>query len=221
MKKSLILTSLLGVSLLSANEIKVDYCDQGHNNGRVFMSTAIAGAFGGVVAIPVGLVVGALSNEIICDKSIVENKKDLTEDKINNQNTNITNLVSYENENSKKTIYLKSEDIQNVDDFAFFGFDKSKIDKNTIDKSKLKELEKIKNNQEYTINVIGFASEPGSNEYNKKLSEKRAINVSSFLKKEGYNNKISIEAKGEEELKYKENKLNQRVDLELKKIKIN
>lgn len=67
-----------------------------------------------------------------------------------------------------------------------FKMEQAKLD--TIDKSSLKTLASELNSEDSDVEevwIMGFASKPGSEAYNQKLSEKRARNVKNFLVSQG------------------------------------
>ncbi len=67
---------------------------------------------------------------------------------------------------------------------VYFAVDKSIVLKKNV--SDLNEIvEFLKNNPDVTISVSGYASETGSDQYNMRLSEKRADNVINYLKENG------------------------------------
>lgn len=74
-----------------------------------------------------------------------------------------------------------SMDIMKMDErIVYFDFDKSIL--NPSEKDKLEKLAKILGENKITkIKIVGFTDKLGSDKYNMKLSEKRAIEVKGFL----------------------------------------
>ncbi|WP_299579593.1 OmpA family protein [uncultured Sunxiuqinia sp.] len=80
----------------------------------------------------------------------------------------------------------------------FFDFNSSKIDKGAADAINLLRNYMMKN-ANVAVNLIGYADEKGTEEYNKKLSTKRAEAVAELLVKSGIDkSRLHTEGKGED-----------------------
>ena len=81
---------------------------------------------------------------------------------------------------------------------VYFDFNKSTL--NAKEKAKLDEVSKIilDSNQVENVDIVGYADMIGKPSYNKKLSQKRAATVKSYLAAKGLRTKnVSVEGLGE------------------------
>ncbi len=78
-----------------------------------------------------------------------------------------------------------------------FDFDKSNIRESAIPKLD-RNVEKLKQMKYKRINVVGYTDSKGTEEYNQKLSERRAQSVKDYLVKSGIaSDRITVEGRGE------------------------
>lgn len=81
---------------------------------------------------------------------------------------------------------------------VYFDFNKSTL--NSKEKTKLDDLTKIiaGSKEVESVDIVGFADQIGTTSYNKKLSQKRAETVKSFLSSKGLKTRnVRVEGKGE------------------------
>jgi len=80
----------------------------------------------------------------------------------------------------------------------YFDFNSTKIDKNSADAVNMLRTY-LKNNPGVTVNLIGYADEKGSEQYNQKLSQKRADVVANLLTESGIDKaRLHTEGRGED-----------------------
>ncbi len=121
------------------------------------------------------------------------------------------NNNSDNNNNSTTNNVIPNKPITNnsISEFVLFDFNSSII------KNEYKKYLNIiaQNSHDKTIEVYAYADEKGSEEYNKKLSRKRAISVKKYLINKGISDeKIVVVPKGET-TKFKTDSLNRRAEI--------
>lgn len=83
---------------------------------------------------------------------------------------------------------------------VYFNFNRSNLTgeaRSTLDQ--IAEFIKNPSNNVKSVNIIGYADQIGSDSYNLRLSEKRALNVKKYIEKKGYANAnlLDVRALGE------------------------
>lgn len=186
-------------------------------NYKLGLSTNMKGNFG--IGAGIGIVLGKIDTQInknINSKEIEQNKKikDLEEklkymtDKLNNL-TNKINNINF-NENKKvETKPTKEETISTklvIDDFDFDSYTLKEEQKQKLDKF-------FENNNCKEIVIVGYTDNVGTDDYNLKLSEKRAKEVEKYLKMKKDNLEILTLGMGKGESLLKESKNDRRVEI--------
>ena len=95
------------------------------------------------------------------------------------------------------------------------------LDNFDFDKSELKEshkqiLDRLYFKYAKSIFLVGYADEKGTNEYNQKLSEKRAKAVYDYLREKGINQDIYYLGRGKQNLISSIQEKNRRVEISIK-----
>lgn len=112
---------------------------------------------------------------------------------------------------TKDIVLQKEKQEKKLITTIYFDFNKDTVPEEY--KLKLKDLLKIKDNKGKFL-FIGHSDEVGSDEYNNKLSQKRAKNTARIAEKLGINNgSVVIEAKGKTQPVSNEQALNRRVEI--------
>lgn len=186
-------------------------------NYKFGLSTNMKGNLG--IGAGIGIVLGKIDTQVnknINSKEIEQNKKikDLEEklkymtDKLNDL-TNKINNINF-NENKKlETKPTEEETISTklvIDDFDFDSYALKEEQKQKLDKF-------FENNDCKEIVIVGYTDNVGTDDYNLKLSEKRAKEVEKYLKMKKDNLEILTLGMGKGESLLKESKNDRRVEI--------
>ena len=186
-------------------------------NYKLGLSTNMKGNFG--IGAGIGIVLGKIDTQInknINSKEIEQNKKikDLEEklkymtDKLNNLTNKINNINFNENKKveTKPTKEETKETKLVIDDFDFDSYTLKEEQKEKLDKF-------FEKNDCKEIVIVGYTDNVGTDDYNLKLSEKRAKEVEKYLKMKKDNLEILTLGMGKGESLLKESKNDRRVEI--------
>ncbi|MDU4653084.1 MAG: OmpA family protein, partial [Sneathia sanguinegens] len=186
-------------------------------NYKLGLSTNMKGNLG--IGAGIGIVLGKIDAQInknINSKEIEQNKKikDLEEklkymtDKLNDL-TNKINDINF-NENKKVETKPTKEETKEtklvIDDFDFDSYTLKEEQKQKLDKF-------FEKNDCKEIVIVGYTDNVGTDDYNLKLSEKRAKEVEKYLKAKNNNLEILTLGMGKGESLLKESKNDRRVEI--------
>lgn len=139
--------------------------------------------------------------EPVTEEPVVVEEPQIEEPEIEEPELIIEPTPITEEPKADETPQEKEERIERINEFLhpiFFDFDKHNIRKDQI--PYLNEaLKVLKANKDLYILIAGHADPPGTNEYNQKLSERRALSVRNWLVENGINaSRITMIGYGEE-----------------------
>lgn len=140
----------------------------------IFSASAIAG---GVVAGPVGLIVGAIGGAFIAEKG----KEDIAPQKnLDTAHQEIATLSSHLQQKNQEIAQLESSRLQTLEFQIMFPTGKDLLSKRAA--RRIKSLANyLKENKELRVRLDGYADPRGTDEYNNGLSHERAKSVSNAL----------------------------------------
>ena len=186
-------------------------------NYKLGLSTNMKGNLG--IGAGIGIVLGKIDAQInknINSKEIEQNKKikDLEEklkymtDKLNDLTNKINNINFNENKKveTKPTKEETKETKLVIDDFDFDSYTLKEEQKQKLDKF-------FEKNDCKEIVIVGYTDNVGTDDYNLKLSEKRAKEVEKYLKAKNNNLEILTLGMGKGESLLKESKNDRRVEI--------